>query len=131
MNQIFQIKLKPLFRIKYFASLVLFVLIVNNSVAQEVYDLSRCIKTGLERNFSLLVVRNNEEIATNNYTRGNAGMLPTLSSTNRFGGTVTTTNQNFKDGSKVTTDAINNNSGSAGVDLGMTIFRGFQVQRTY
>ena len=131
MNQIFQIKLKPLFRIKYFASLVLFVLIVNNSVAQEVYDLSRCIKTGLERNFSLLVVRNNEEIATNNFTRGNAGMLPIISSSSRFGGTVTTTNQNYKDGSQVTSDAIHNNNASAGIDLGMTIFRGFQVQRTY
>jgi outer membrane protein TolC len=104
---------------------------VNNSVAQEVYDLSRCIKTGLERNFSLLVMRNNEEIAVNNFTRGNAGMLPTISSTNRFGGTVNTTNQNYRDGSQVTSNDIHNNSGSAGIDLGMTIFRGFQVQRTY
>jgi outer membrane protein TolC len=107
------------------------VFIVNNSVAQEVYDLSRCIKTGLERNFSLLVMRNNEEIAVNNFTRGNAGMLPTISSTNRFGGTVNTTNQNYRDGSQVTSNDIHNNSGSAGIDLGMTIFRGFQVQRTY
>ncbi|HZK97316.1 MAG TPA: hypothetical protein VFC67_24150, partial [Prolixibacteraceae bacterium] len=92
MNQLFQMRPIQLSGIRHFASLVLFVFIVNNSVAQEVYDLSRCIKTGLERNFSLLVVRNNEEIATNNFTRGNAGMLPTISSTNRFGGTVNTTN---------------------------------------
>jgi len=131
MNQLFQMRPIQLSGIRHFASLVLFVFIVNNSVAQEVYDLSRCIKTGLERNFSLLVVRNNEEIATNNFTRGNAGMLPTISSTNRFGGTVNTTNQNYSDGSKVTTNGIHNNSGSAGIDLGMTIFRGFQVQRTY
>jgi outer membrane protein TolC len=123
--------MKPLLRIRNFAALVSFVFIVNNSVAQEVYDLSRCIKTGLERNFSLLVMRNNEEIAVNNFTRGNAGMLPTISSTNRFGGTVNTTNQNYRDGSQVTSNDIHNNSGSAGIDLGMTIFRGFQVQRTY
>lgn len=131
MNQLFQMRLKTIRRIKHFAVLVLFVFIANNSVAQEVYDLSRCIKTGLERNFSLLVVRNNEEIAANNFTRGNAGMLPTISSTNRFGGTVNTTNQNYRDGSQVTSNDIHNNSGSVGVDLGMTIFRGFQVQRTY
>lgn len=131
MNQLFQIRLKPILRIKHFAALVLFVFIMNNSVAQEVYDLSRCIKTGLERNFSLLVVRNNEEIAANNFTRGNAGMLPIVSSTNRFGGTVNTTNQNYRDGSQVTSNDIHNNSGSAGIDLGMTIFKGFQVQRTY
>lgn len=131
MNQLFQIRLNPILRIKHFAALVLFVFIMNNSVAQEVYDLSRCIKTGLERNFSLLVVRNNEEIAANNFTRGNAGMLPIVSSTNRFGGTVNTTNQNYRDGSQVTSNDIHNNSGSAGIDLGMTIFKGFQVQRTY
>lgn len=131
MNQIFQLRLKQLLGIKHFISLVLFMFIVNNSVGQEVYDLSRCIKTGLERNFSLLVSRNKEEIATNNFTRGNAGMLPTITSTNRFGGTINTTNQNYKDGSKVTTSDIHNNSGSASIDLGMTIFRGFQVQRTY
>lgn len=131
MNQLFQMRMKPLLRIRNFAALVSFVFIVNNSVAQEVYDLSRCIKTGLERNFSLLVMRNNEEIAVNNFTRGNAGMLPTISSTNRFGGTVNTTNQNYRDGSQVTSNDIHNNSGSAGIDLGMTIFRGFQVQRTY
>lgn len=131
MNQLFQMRLKTIRRIKHFAALVVFVVIANNSIAQEVYDLSRCIKTGLERNFSLLVVRNNEEIAANNFTRGNAGMLPTISSTNRFGGTVNTTNQNYRDGSQVTSNDIHNNSGSVGVDLGMTIFRGFQVQRTY
>lgn len=131
MNQLFQIRLKPILRIKHFAALVLFVFIMNNSIAQEVYDLSRCIKTGLERNFSLLVVRNNEEIAANNFTRGNAGMLPIISSTNRFGGTVNTTNQNYSDGSQVTSNDIHNNSGSASIDFGMTIFRGFQVQRTY
>lgn len=131
MNQIFQMRIKLLSGIKHFASLALFVFIVNNSVAQEVYDLNRCIKTGLERNFSLLVSRNKEEIATNNFTRGNAGMLPTITSTNRFGGTVNTTNQNYNDGSKVTSSSIHNNNASAGIDLGMTIFRGFQVQKTY
>lgn len=131
MNQIFQIRIKLLSGIKHFASLVLFVFIMNNSVAQEVYDLNRCIKTGLERNFSLLVSRNKEEIATNNFTRGNAGMLPTITSTNRFGGTVNTTNQNYNDGSKVTSSSIHNNNASAGIDLGMIIFRGFQVQKTY
>ena len=124
-------ELNQLSGIKHLTSLVLFLFIVNNCVAQEVYDLSRCIKTGLERNFSLRVARNNEEIATNNFTRGNAGMLPTITSTNSFGGTVYTTNQNYEDGSKVTSNNALNNTSSAYIDLGMTIFRGFQVQKTY
>jgi len=101
-------------RINDFVLVVLIVFNLNNINAQEVYDLSRFIQTGLERNFALQVVRNNEEIAENNFTKGNAGMLPTIAATNRFGGNVS-----------------KNTAGSAGIDLGMTIFKGFQVKNTY
>ena len=103
----------------------------NVVVAQKVYDLSRCIQTGLERNFSLQVVRNYETIAVNNHSLGNAGMLPTLNATNRFGGTLYSTHQNYRDGGQNTYSNIHNTSGSAALNLGMTIFNGFQVQNTY
>ena len=69
MNQIKRSDLKLLNRITQFVGFVSLFFVLNDSTAQEVYDLSRSIKTGLERNFSLQVVRNQEEIATNNYTR--------------------------------------------------------------
>ncbi len=131
MNQIKLSDLKLPNRITHFVCFVSLFFVINDSTAQEVYDLSRSIKTGLERNFSLQVVRNQQEIATNNYTRGNAGMLPAITSNNRFGGTVNTTTQNFDDGSQVTSKGVHNNSGSAAIDLGMPIFRGFEVQNTY
>lgn len=99
-------------------SLVMLVLLVFSGPeylhSQEVYDLERCIQTGLERNYALQVVRNQEEIASHNYTRGNAGMLPEVSTTNQMGGT-----------------AGYRSSLSTGVDVGMTIFRGFQVKYNY
>jgi adhesin transport system outer membrane protein len=82
--------------------------------SQEVYDLERCIQTGLERNFALQVVRNEEEISSDNYTRGNAGMLPEISTTNQLGGT-----------------AGYRSSVTGGIDVDMTIFRGFQVKYSY
>jgi outer membrane protein TolC len=118
-------------KIKCFAFLALNLFLLNNAGAQEVYDLSRCIKTGLEQNFSLQVVRNNEQIATNNFTRGNAGMLPKVTANSRYGGSVNSSNQNFTDGSELTTQGTHNTYGSAGIDLGMTIFKGFEVQQTY
>jgi outer membrane protein TolC len=82
--------------------------------SQEVYDLERCIQTGLEQNFALQVVRNEEEISSHNYTRGNAGMLPEVSATNQLSGT-----------------AGYRNTQAAGIDADMTIFRGFQVKYNY
>ena len=82
--------------------------------SQEVYDLERCIQNGLERNFALQVVRNQEEIASHNYTRGNAGMLPQVSTTNLVTGT-----------------AGYRHTQTAGIDADMTIFRGFQVKYNY
>ncbi|MDD4426053.1 MAG: TolC family protein, partial [Mariniphaga sp.] len=99
--------------------------------AQEIFDLSRCVSTGLEQNFSVKVARNREEISVNNYTRGNAGFLPSVTTTNRFGGNVTSTTQNMNNGSKKTSSGIHNTTGSAAVNLDMPIFRGFSVQTTY
>ena len=114
-----------------FAVLLVFFCIAGGAVAQEVYDVGRCIQTGLEQNFDLRVVRNSEAVATNNYTKGNAGMLPVVTATNRFGGTLNTTSQQYEDGSTGTAANIHNNTGSAALNLGMTIFSGFEVQTRY
>ncbi|HSO86468.1 MAG TPA: TolC family protein [Draconibacterium sp.] len=111
---------------------VLFILIsFQNLSSQEVYDLSRCVVSGLENNFSLKIAKTNEQVSENNYTLGNAGYLPTITTTNRFGGTLNNTNQSLNDGTKTKTQGVNNNAASANVNLDLTIFRGFQVQTTY
>ncbi len=111
---------------------VLFILIsFQNISSQEVYDLSRCVLTGLENNFSLKIAKSQEQISNNNYTPGNAGYLPAITTTNRFGGNLNGTNQNLSDGSKNSTSGIHNNSATANVNLDLTLFRGFQVQTTY
>lgn len=113
--------------------IVVWVLLMGYSSthAQEVFDLSRCILTGLERNYALQIVRNREEVSSNNYTPGNAGFLPTLSLTNRMGGTVNTTVQNPREGDQIQNSGIHNTSGSMAATLGMNLFRGFQVKTTY
>jgi len=99
--------------------------------AQEVYDLKRCIRTGLERNFSLKVVRNSEQIVMNDYTRGNAGMLPSVTGAGSFGGALDNTSQHFRNAEEVTSTGEHNTNGSASLNLDMTIFDGFQVQHTF
>lgn len=125
------IKLNNLLKIKVILPAVLIFLSFGNIQAQEVYDLTRCVSTALEQNFSVKVVRNQEAIAGNNQTRGNAGFLPTVTTTNRFGGNLTTTTQNMNDGSQRISRGVYNTTGSAALNLNMTLFNGFNVQTTW
>lgn len=104
---------------------------VLNSHSQEIYDLSRCVVSGLENNFSLKIAKTSQQVSDNNYTLGNAGYLPSVTNTNRLGGTMNNTDQSLKDGSKTSLRGIHNNAASANVNLDLTIFHGFQVQTTY
>ncbi|HDR52684.1 MAG TPA: hypothetical protein ENN90_13880, partial [Mariniphaga anaerophila] len=129
--QLHLIQLKHLLKFKMVLPAVLFLLMPGKMHAQDTFDLSRCIITGLEQNFSVKVVRNQEEIAGNNLTRGNAGFLPTVTTTNRFGGNITTTTQNMNNGSQNVSSGVHNTTGSAALNLDMTLFRGFNVQTTW
>ncbi len=132
MIQVLLVNLQSLKIIKYFFCFILFTLgNIPFATAQEVLDLKRSIQIGLEQNFSLHVARNREEIAAKNYSRGNAGMLPRLSASYRYGGTVNSTHQNLSEGGENSTKNVHNTSGNAGITLGMTIFRGFQAQNVY
>jgi len=98
---------------------------------QVIYDLNSCIETGLENNYSIIVARNRETITENNYTRGNAGYMPTIDFSSRFSGTVNTTEQRLASGDVNISRGIHNTTATGGVSLGWSIFRGFSVQTNY
>jgi outer membrane protein TolC len=123
--------MNKLHKIKISIPVLLILFLPATLFSQEIYDLSRCVKTGLEQNFSVIVARNQQEIAENNVTRGNAGYLPTVTTTNRFGGNVNSTTQNMNDGSQNISSGVHNTTGSAAINLNMTLFNGFNVQTTY
>jgi outer membrane protein, adhesin transport system len=102
-----------------------------SSNSQNALGLKDCISIGLEKNFSILVARNNETIAKNNFTPGNAGYLPTLDLNGRYGGTVNNTTQNLSDGTQNSSSGVYNTNATAGASLGWTIFDGFNVRTTY
>ena len=52
--------------------------------AQKVFSLKKCIETGLERNYSIRIVKNEQQISENNATLGNAGFLPTADMSGGF-----------------------------------------------
>jgi outer membrane protein, adhesin transport system len=121
----------PLMKIRSSYLSLIILAFFSNAEAQVVYGLKDCISIGLERNYSLLVVRNSETIAKNNYSIGNAGYLPTIDLGSSYGGTLNNNTQNNTDGIQTKTRGVNNTTTNARVSLGWTIFNGFNVQTTY
>lgn len=110
---------------------IFIVLFLKQVDGQVVYGLKECIGIGLERNFSILVARNNETVSSNNYSLGNAGYLPSLDLSSRYSGTLNNTTQNLAAGGQSVSNGVHNTTANAGVTLGWTIFNGFNVQTTY
>jgi adhesin transport system outer membrane protein len=115
----------------YLSLPILLSLLSVPSYGQSVYGLKDCISVGLERNFSILVAKNNESITKNNYSLGNAGFLPTVDLTGRNNGTLNDSRVNFNDGTNSSTNGVFNTSTTGSVALGMTIFSGFSAVTTY
>lgn len=93
--------------------------------------LRQCLEKGLENNYSLRIVRNEQLIADNNATRANAGQLPTVSATLGYSGSLN--NRSTTDRSGATTDDRNflDHMMSAGVNAEWTVFDGFKMQADY
>jgi outer membrane protein TolC len=83
------------------------------AAAQDVYSLRRCIETGLERNYSIRIIRNEQILSENNATPGNAGYLPSADINAGFSGTKDTETAN------------------AGLSINWTVFDGFGIQAEY
>lgn len=52
--------------------------IFATAAAQEELTLRKCLEIGLENNYDIRIVRNEERISDNNATAANAGMVPTI-----------------------------------------------------
>ena len=100
--------------------------------AQQTVSLEDCIRIGLERNYAIQIVRNEQQISKNNATIGNAGFLPTADFSGGANGTLYDYNNRLmEDGSTEKINGVNNNTANAGLNINWTIFDGFGIQNTY
>jgi outer membrane protein TolC len=99
--------------------------------AQETYSLRQCIETGLERNYSIRMVRNEERIAANNATPGNAGYLPTADLNASFNGTAYNYDNRLTGGGTEHLTGVHTETADAGLILNWTAFDGFGIQAEY
>ncbi len=93
-------------------------------------SLAEFIVAGLENNYDLRIVRNDERIAEANATRANAGMLPSVNLSAGYGGSVY--NRNTTTGGTVSRERdVVDHTLSAGINAEWTIFDGFKIQTNY
>jgi outer membrane protein TolC len=118
-------------RLLYRSLLILPLISFIPAHGQNVYGLKDCISIGLERNFSILIAKNDETISKNNYSLGNAGFLPTVNLIGTQTGTLDNSTQKNTDGSQVSSNGVFNTVTVGSAVLGMNIFSGFKAVTTY
>ncbi|WP_232058458.1 TolC family protein [Nibribacter ruber] len=99
--------------------------------AQELLTLEDAVKIALERNYNIKLSANDTEIAKNNVSRGNAGMLPAVTGTITNNNTLQNSSQTRADGQ---VNEVNWGRGSTlnyGVGLTWTVFDGFAMFARY
>ena len=116
---------------RYILSLILLFAGITNLSAQKVLSLKECLETGLQNNYDLLIVRNQQQIADNNATLANAGMLPSLDLSAGYNGSAKQTQITPREGDSYTEPAAYDQAVDVGLSLGWTIFNGFKMQTNY
>ncbi|TSJ44837.1 TolC family protein [Fluviicola chungangensis] len=108
--------------------ILLFLLFSTGSAfSQQILSLEEVIKRTLEKNFDVLIQRNNVTIADNSNDTGAAGYLPTIGVNADQNWTITNTRQEFYSGQVNEKNGANNNSLTASVRLNWTFFDGFAM----
>ena len=104
----------------------------GNLYAQQHYTLKSCLESGLEKNYSIRMVRNEEEISKNNATIANAGYLPTLDLSAGLSGSINDTETEARaTNEKTKTTGVFDKTLNAGLNLNWTLFDGFKIQANY
>ncbi len=116
------------FRILFFIE---FLLIATSVGAQKVYTLKDCIEKGLESNYSIRIIRNEQQISANDATLGNAGALPTIDLSSGFSGSSTQNRDRLTNGTTEKASGVNSETADVGLNLNWTVFDGFGIQATY
>ncbi len=99
----------------------------NYLVAQDLLTVNDAIKIGLEKNYSVLIVKNNQEIAKTQNNFGNAGMSPTVSLNGGLNAANLDSYQEFNTGAIQDRTGAKTNNLSASLNANWTIFDGLKM----
>ena len=99
----------------------------------EALTLQQAIAQATEKNYQIQVNRSQQEIARNNYTKGNAGYLPVLTGNGNATGALQSLRQTLLPGSGPdrAANGVFNRTANAGVNLNYVVFNGYARSATY
>ena len=100
---------------------------LGNMFAQELLTVQDAIKTGLEKNYSVLIVKNIQEIARAQNNLGNAGMSPTVSLNGGINASNLNSHQEFNTGVVQDRTGARANNLSASLNANWTVFDGLRM----
>jgi outer membrane protein len=111
---------------KIIFSLSFLLLVIHQNYAQNILTLDEAIKIALEKNFSIKVAKSRQEIAKNDNTKGNAGMMPTVTGIVQKNYTVSSIRLGLFDQNlpAIERSNVNNNTGGIGVGVVWTLYDG-------
>jgi outer membrane protein len=95
--------------------------------AQSVLTIDEAIKTGLEKNYSVQIVKNQQEIAKAQNNMGNAGMSPTVTLNGGINAASINSHQEFNTGVVQDRPGAQSNNIAASVNANWTIFDGLRM----
>ncbi len=111
--------------------LIFFLIGISAQAQENLLTLEEAIQTGLENNFSVKIAQNDQEIAANNFSRGNAGMLPNLDLLAVRNFDIQDSELDFASGDGQTVEGARSNSTTASAVISWTIFDGTRMFATY
>lgn len=99
----------------------------------DLLTLQQAIEQAIEKNYQIQINRSQEQIARNNYTKGNAGYLPTLTGNLNSNGGLQNFRQTFIDNIRPPQEArgIFNRTSNVGVNLNYIVFNGHARRSLY
>lgn len=107
---------------------------VGAAAAQECGEpmtLQRCLELGLEQNYDVRIIRNEQRISDNDATAANAGMLPSVDLTAGYSGALDNERTTPREGDAVIENGIYDQTFDAGVAVNWTLFDGFRIRTNY
>ncbi len=117
--------------ISYAAALLLLAGNLQAQVGEEALSLQEAIRVGLEKNYDIRIAKNNQRMADNNHSVGNAGFLPSVTAQFDQSNASNNTRQEFLSGQILERDGASSETTSALVGLNWTIFDGLKMFTTY
>lgn len=99
----------------------------------ELLTLKQAITEAIEKNYQIQINRSLEEIAQNNYSKGNAGYLPTITGNLNSNGSLQNLRQTYLDATRppLQVYGVFNRTSNIGVNINYVVFNGYARRSLY